>query len=130
MNVLFDEAGKFLAGRILSEAEASAQVELDSGKRVKVKSANQLLRFDKPSPSELLTQAQQLAPSIELPLAWEFAPEDEFGFADLAEDYFGSSTTVQQVPAAQAHTPGRHRPARGGPRHGPSRDRAHWRRAW
>ena len=46
MFVLFDEAGKFQAGRILSEAEASAQVELDSGKRVKVKAANQLLRFD------------------------------------------------------------------------------------
>ena len=43
MFVLFDEAGKFQAGRILSEAEASAQVELDSGKRVKVKAANQLL---------------------------------------------------------------------------------------
>jgi hypothetical protein len=41
MHVLFEEAGKFLAGRILSEAEASAQVELDSGKRVKVKAANQ-----------------------------------------------------------------------------------------
>ena len=40
MNLLFDEAGKFLAGRILSEAEASAQVELDSGKRVKVKTAS------------------------------------------------------------------------------------------
>ena len=57
MNLLFDEAGKFLAGRILSEAEASAQVELDSGKRVKVKAANQLLRFDKPAPADLLAQA-------------------------------------------------------------------------
>ena len=37
MFVLFDEAGKFLAGRVLSESDASAQVELDSGKRVKVK---------------------------------------------------------------------------------------------
>jgi exoribonuclease-2 len=37
---MFEEAGKFMAGRILSEAEASAQVELDSGKRVKVKAAN------------------------------------------------------------------------------------------
>ena len=61
MHVLFDEAGKFLAGRILSEAEASAQVELDSGKRVKVKSANQLLRFDKPAPAELMAQAAPLA---------------------------------------------------------------------
>ena len=38
MFVLFEEAGKFFAGRVLSEAESSAQVELDSGKRVKVKS--------------------------------------------------------------------------------------------
>ncbi|MBC7609145.1 MAG: hypothetical protein H7228_06135, partial [Polaromonas sp.] len=37
MFVLFEEAGKFLAGRILSEADSSLQVELDSGKRVKVK---------------------------------------------------------------------------------------------
>ena len=37
MHVLFEEAGKFLAGRILSEADSSLQVELDSGKRVKVK---------------------------------------------------------------------------------------------
>ena len=46
---LFDEAGKFLAGRVLSEADTSLQVELDSGKRVKVKSANVLLRFAKPA---------------------------------------------------------------------------------
>ena len=51
MFLLFEEAGKFLAGRVLSEAEASAQVELDSGKRVKVKSANVLLKFEKPAPA-------------------------------------------------------------------------------
>lgn len=94
MHVLFDEAGKFLAGRILSEAEASAQVELDSGKRVKVKSANQLLRFDKPAPTELMAEAESLAAEIELPLAWEFAPEGEFGFGELASDYFGDAPGV------------------------------------
>ena len=91
MHVLFDEAGKFLAGRILSEADASAQVELDSGKRVKVKSANQLLRFEQPAPAELLAQAQQQAAEVDLALAWEFAPEGEFGFAELAADYFGGT---------------------------------------
>ena len=91
MHVLFDEAGKFLAGRILSEAEASAQVELDSGKRLKVKSANQLLRFDKPAPSELMARAQPLAGEVDLALAWEFAPEAEFGFDELAADYFGGT---------------------------------------
>ncbi|MBK6614480.1 ribonuclease catalytic domain-containing protein [Ottowia sp.] len=100
MHVLFDEAGKFLAGRILSEADASAQVELDSGKRLKVKAANQLLRFDKPAPAELLAQAQAQAAEIDPALAWEFAPEDEFGFAVLARDYFGDAPTVAQQAAA------------------------------
>ena len=100
MFVLFEEAGKFQAGRVLSEAEASAQVELDSGKRVKVKAANILLRFEKPSPAELLREAQAVAATIELELAWEFAPDEEFGFADLARDYFNDKATqAQQVGA-------------------------------
>ena len=96
MHALFDDAGKFLAGRILSEAESSAQIELDSGKRVKVKAANILLKFDKPAPAELLAQARETAASIELPLAWEFAPEDEFGFADLAREYFSANAPVAE----------------------------------
>jgi len=96
MHALFEEAGKFLAGRILSEADTSAQVELDSGKRVKVKAAHILLKFEKPAPAELIAQAQAVAESIELDLAWEFAPEDEFGFADLARDYFSDNATLAQ----------------------------------
>jgi exoribonuclease-2 len=100
MFVLFEEAGKFQAGRVLAEAEASAQVELDSGKRVKVKAANILLKFEKPAPAELLRSAQAIAQSIELELAWEFAPEEEFGFADLARDYFSDNATLEQQAAA------------------------------
>jgi exoribonuclease-2 len=97
---LFDEAGKFLTGRVLSEAESSLQVELESGKRVKVKSANLLLKFDKPEPLQLMPGAQALAQQIELDLAWEFAPEDEFGFTDLAADYFQDPPTLEQQVAA------------------------------
>ncbi|MEG0937553.1 MAG: RNB domain-containing ribonuclease [Comamonas sp.] len=100
MHALFEEAGKFLAGRILSEAESSAQVELDSGKRVKVKSANILLKFEKPAPAELMAQGQALASEIDLDLAWEFAPDEEFGFADLARDYFSESATLAQQAGA------------------------------
>ncbi|WP_354447742.1 ribonuclease catalytic domain-containing protein [Ottowia thiooxydans] len=96
MFVLFDEAGKFLAGKVLSETEASAQVELDSGKRLKVKSANQLLRFEKPAPAALMAEASLLAAEVELPLAWEFAPEEEFGFAQLASEYFGDAPSLVQ----------------------------------
>ena len=103
MFLLFEEAGKFMAGRVLSEAEASLQVELDSGKRVKVKAVNALLRFEKPAPAAFVAAAQALSHSIELDLAWEFSPDDEFGFADLAKDYFssdGKAATLEQQAAA------------------------------
>ncbi|MES3010011.1 MAG: ribonuclease catalytic domain-containing protein [Pseudomonadota bacterium] len=100
MFALFEEAGKFQAGRILSEAESSAQIELDSGKRVKVKAANVLLKFEKPAPAELVAQGRAQAEEIELDLAWEFAPEDEFGFADLARVYFSDNATLVQQAGA------------------------------
>jgi exoribonuclease II len=100
MHILFDEAGKFLTGRVLSEAESSMQVELDSGKRVKVKAANALLRFDKPAPAELMTEATKLAEGMEVELAYEFAPDEEFGFADLAREYFSAQAGPIQQAAA------------------------------
>ncbi|MBI5907271.1 MAG: RNB domain-containing ribonuclease [Burkholderiales bacterium] len=104
MFVLFEEAGKFLAGRILLDSDISLQVELDSGKRVKLKAANALLKFDKPAPAQLLAAGQALSQDIELDLAWEFASDDEFSFADLARDYFSAdpskaASTEQQAAA-------------------------------
>jgi exoribonuclease-2 len=96
---LFEEAGKFMTGRILSEAESSLQIELDSGKRVKVKAVNALIRFEKPQPALLMASAQSQATDIELDLAWEFAPTEEFGFADLARDYFSASAPLEQQTA-------------------------------
>ena len=103
MFLLFEEAGKFMAGKVLSEAESSSQVELDSGKRVKVKAANALLKFEKPAPAAFVAAAQALSQTIELDLAWEFSPDDEFGFADLARDYFSSDAkpaSLEQQAAA------------------------------
>ena len=85
-----------MAGRVLSEADASAQVELDSGKRVKVKSSNMLIKFEKPAPAAFMQAAQTCAAGIELEMAWEFAPDEEFGFADLARDYFSDNATLEQ----------------------------------
>ncbi|CAN5700959.1 RNB domain-containing ribonuclease [soil metagenome] len=100
MFVLFEEAGKYLGGRLMSEAESSAQVELETGKRVKVKGVNVVLRFEKPAPPELIADAKALVATMDLDLAWEFAPEGEFGFADLASDYFQSNPTLQQQAAS------------------------------
>jgi exoribonuclease II len=98
MYALFDDAGKFLAGRVMSEADASMQIELDSGKRVKAKAANVLLKFAKPAPAELLAQAAAQASDIDLDLIWEVAPEEDFGFDELAREYFSASAdAVQQA---------------------------------
>ena len=100
MYALFEDAGKFQTGRILTEAESSAQIELESGKRVKVKAAHVLIKFDKPSPADLMREALAVSATIELDLAWEFAPEDEFGFADLAREYFSAQATLTEQTAA------------------------------
>ena len=104
MFVLFEDAGKHLAGRILSEADSSLQVELDSGKRVKVKAVNALLKFEKSAPGDFVAAAQKLSADIELELAWEFASSEEFGFAELARDYFSADpakpATLEQQAAA------------------------------
>ncbi len=100
MYALFEDAGKFQTGRILSEAESSAQIELESGKRLKAKSANILLKFDKPSPNVLMAEATALSATIELDLAWEFAPSDEFSFQELAQEYFSDNATLAEQTAA------------------------------
>ncbi|NQW92828.1 MAG: RNB domain-containing ribonuclease, partial [Polaromonas sp.] len=46
--------------------------------------------------------AQKLSADIELELAWEFASEDEFGFADLARDYFSADPTKPATLEQQA----------------------------
>ena len=96
MYALFEEAGKLQSGRVLSDTDASAQMELATGKRVKVKTAQILLRFDKPQPAELLQAATALAQTIELELAWEFAPPDEFSFVELAFEYFNDKATLTE----------------------------------
>ena len=85
---LFDDAGKFLAGRVMTHSDASLQIELESGRRVKVKAAHVLLRFDAPEPARLLEDARALAAEVDPELVWEFAPEGDFGFAELAREYF------------------------------------------
>jgi exoribonuclease II len=100
MYAIYEESGKFHTGRVMSEAESSMQIELETGRRVKVKTSAVLLKFDQPTPAELLAQANALMSEIDLDLAWEFAPDNEFTYADLARDYFSARATLPQQVAA------------------------------
>lgn len=89
MHVLYEEDGGFKAGTILSEAEASFQVETPHGKRSKVKAANVVIKFAHPSPAELLAEAERAAEEIDLDFLWEVAPREDFDAHALGQEYFG-----------------------------------------
>jgi exoribonuclease-2 len=89
MHLIFEEDGHFKAGSILSETDATAQVETASGKRSKIKAANILLRFATPAPAEVMGEAETLSGELDADFLWEAAGSDEFGFEQLAQEYYG-----------------------------------------
>jgi len=93
MLVLYEESGDFRIGSILSESDASLQVEAPHGKRSKIKAAHVLLRFDDASPADFLARAEAAAGGVEIDFLWEVSGADEFGFEALAREYFGRPPT-------------------------------------
>src|SRR5438067_6719620 len=83
MHVFFEDDGAFKAGTVLADNDTSLQVEAISGKRLKIKSANVLLRFAGPAPTLMLADAQAIAATIDPDFLWEVSAESEFGFAEL-----------------------------------------------
>ena len=99
MNVLFEDDGQLKAGTVLADHDASLQVEAASGKRLKVKSGNVLLRFPAPSPTETLAVGQKLAGELDPTFLWEVSGDAEFGFDELAREYYGANATPPQQAA-------------------------------
>ena len=91
---LFDESGTFRAATIQADQNTTLQVELPGGKRQKLKAAQILLRFKDPSPAQLLPTAEPMAAEMDPAFLWECAPETDFGFTDLAADYFGRTPSA------------------------------------
>lgn len=89
MNVLYEEDGSFKVGTVLAETDASMQIEAASGKRVKVKRTHVLLGFKESGLADFLERAHAAAEEIEVDFLWEVCGGNEFGFADLAAEYFG-----------------------------------------
>lgn len=99
MNVLFEEDGSFKTGTVLADNDSSLQVETATGKRVKLKSTNVLLRFTAPAAGELLPRAEAEAAGLETEFLWEMCGDDEFAFADFAADYYGHTPNAVEATA-------------------------------
>ena len=56
-----------------------------------VKASHVLLRFTAPGAAETLAQAQRLARDLDADFLWEASGDGEFGFDDLARDYYGAA---------------------------------------
>jgi exoribonuclease-2 len=89
MQVLFEEDGDLKAGTVRSATEASFQVDSTTGKRIKVKASAVLLRFEEPRADELLARAAADAALMDVDFLWQCAPQQEFGFEELAREYSG-----------------------------------------
>jgi len=89
MNLFFEESGDLKAGAVLTQQGEAYQVEMQSGKRAKVRAKDVLLQFGAPAPAELMEQAERIAADIDLDFLWEVAGQDEFSFAELGTEYFG-----------------------------------------
>lgn len=98
MNVFYEEDGGFKIASIMTEAESSLQVESVSGKRTKIKAANVLLKFDT-ALQGFMESAQQEAETLETDFLWECCGEPEFGFEELAKEYYGGKPTPIQSAA-------------------------------
>ena len=100
MNLLFEDDGHIKAALIMSESDASAQVELPGGRRIKVKSSNVLMNFAQPDAATLMASAQKQLADIDMSLLWQSAEgREEFSFAELSQEYFGAGATPEQMAA-------------------------------
>lgn len=89
MFVFYEEDGAFKTGRVMSETDASLQIESASGKRSKIKADRVYLRFNTPEPAAFMEAAHAIRDEADADFLWEVAGTDELDFAALAEEYFG-----------------------------------------
>lgn len=96
MYLLYEEDGQFKAGTIITDNETSLQVDSQHGKRVKIKVINVMMRFAAPAPAEFIAVAQSIRDEADADFLWEVAGQEEFGFGDLAAEYFGHAPTPME----------------------------------
>ncbi len=100
MNILYEEDGSFKVGSIMTDNTSSLQIESLSGKRSKIKAANVMLHFTQPDMSDFIHEAEAAAADIEVEFLWECCPPEEFGFEEIATEYFGHKPSSLEAAAA------------------------------
>ncbi len=97
MQLFFEEDGAFKAGHILKQDGNSYQVELPTGKRTKVKGGHVFFEFDRSDAATFLAEAKNIADEIDPGFLWEVAPDEEFGYEAICNEYFGDLVPVNKA---------------------------------
>ncbi len=98
MNVFFEEDGIFKVASIMTESPGSMQIESISGKRSKIKLNHVLMRFDA-SLTGFMESANTEAENLDLDFLWECCGEEEFGFEEFAQEYYGRKPSPVEAAA-------------------------------
>lgn len=99
MFVLFEDSGAFKAGTILTDNDATLQIETTHGKRLKLKSSHVLMRFREPAPAELMERAEREAEALDTDFLWEVCGDEEFAFEEFAAEYQGHTPSALESAA-------------------------------
>ena len=103
MNLLYEEGGDIKIATVQSATGSgdseSWQATSLSGKKIKLKSKEVWLRFEKPEAQSVMNEALTLSKEIDLQLLWDCAPEEEFGLVEVSLEYFGAQATIAQQAA-------------------------------
>lgn len=92
MYAYLDDDASHKAATILSQTDTNSQVELMTGKRIKIKNNQILFTFTQPNPEHLITQACTEFNQIDIDFLWELLPQSEFIGVEFASEYFGGHT--------------------------------------
>jgi exoribonuclease-2 len=98
MNVFYEEEGHFKVASVMSENPGTMQVESPTGKRSKIKSNSVLLQFDA-ALAGFMEAASSEAEKLEIDFLWECCGESEFGFEQLAQEYYGKKPSPVEAAA-------------------------------
>lgn len=96
MQLFFEEDGNYKSGLILKHEGNAYQVELESGKRTKVKGGHVLFEFDYDG-ANFLEAAKKVESELDPAFLWEASGGNEFDCATLAGEYFGTPTPVERA---------------------------------
>ena len=98
--VFYEAQGKLHIATVMEQKDSHLQVKGQGSSTQKIKAKDVLLQAAlNDAPAQLTVQVDELAAQVDLDFLWECAPDEVFGFVDIAREYFGESASVPEQAA-------------------------------